>query len=220
MTTQPRSRRLSPGDRRRQLLDVARQLVDERPLEEVTVEETARRASVSPGLVFHYFGTGQGFRRAVADKIADELLERIAPDPGRSHVDQLHRALDGIAEYVERHPSVFLAVSRLARGGSFQDLGETYAGILGTLSEWIRSALVDAGVPATPALTVSVDGWLAFAEEVLFSWLTDPRMTRAEIVALCENVFFHTVQVVLGDPAEWDRVAVKLATTPEDALKG
>jgi AcrR family transcriptional regulator len=193
---------------------VARELIDDRPLKEVTIEETARQAGVSAGLVFHYFGTGQGFRRAVAEKIAGELLERVAPDPGHSHMDQLHSALDGIAEYVEGHPSVFLAVSRLSRGGSTQDLGDTYAGVLGTLAEWIRSALTDASVPATPALNAAVGGWLAFVEEVLFGWVTEGQMTRTEVVTLCESVFYHVVQVVVVDPAKWERIAQALAATP------
>lgn len=212
MTPQPR--RLAPSDRRRQLIDVARQLVDEKPLEEVTVEEAARRAGVSAGLVFHYFGTGQAFRRAIAEQIAEELLARLAPDPAHSHVQQLRAALDGIAEYVESHPSVYLAVSRLS-GGSLQDLGDTYQGILGTLSEWITDALADAGVPGTPRVAAGVSGWIAFTEDVLLGWLTERRMTRAEVVSLCESVFIHTVQAVLNDPAEWERVAAALTATPE-----
>lgn len=69
-----RRRRLAPEDRRRQILAIAREILDSKPLEDITVEEAAQRAGVSAGLVFHYFGTQRKFRRALAGEAAQELL--------------------------------------------------------------------------------------------------------------------------------------------------
>jgi AcrR family transcriptional regulator len=207
VTTPPR--RLAPGDRRRQIIDATRDLLDEKQLKEVTVEEAARRAGVSPGLVFHYFGNRRGFRRAIADELSADLLGYLAPDPALSHTEQLRSALEVITSYVEQHPALYLAVTRVSTDN--HDLGEVHAGILGTISEWVRGGLYAAGVPDTPALTAAVSGWIAFTEDVLFGWITGSALKREDIVSLCENACYHLVQVAVGDPARWDEIAARLA---------
>lgn len=209
MTTAPR--RLTPGDRRRQILGTARQLLDVKHLVEITVEEAARCAGVSPGLVFHYFGSQLGFRRALAEVAAQELLGQLEPDPALSHVEQLRGALDRFIRYAERHPRLYVAVTSDAN----EDAREVHQGIIGTISGWMLVALVDAGVPETPALTAAVAGWIAFTEKVVQSWLAEPqRMTRDEIADLCEHTCYHVLQVVLADPGKWLRVEQALAARP------
>jgi AcrR family transcriptional regulator len=214
----PTSRRLAPEDRRRQILDAARQLLDTRQLGDITVEEAAERAGVSPGLLFHYFGTQRKFRRELAEAAARELLAQIEPDPALSPVMQLHVALDTFTAYVAKRPGLYLATTRISGGN--QDLRELRTGILGTFGEWLLAGLLTAGVPDTPAVTATVAGWLAYTEEILLGWLThpEPRMTRQEVVALCESACYHLVQAVVADPVLWREVEQALTWTPERAV--
>jgi AcrR family transcriptional regulator len=205
-------RRLAPGDRRRQILSVARELLDFKPLDDITVEEAAERAGVSPGLVFHYFGTQRKFRRAIAEEVAQELLVQLAPDPARSHVDQLSGALDRFTEYVARRPELFLAVTRAA--GANQDLRDLHAAIRGTMADWLVEALRDVGVDDTPALHATIAGWISYTEEIVLGWLTVPTLTREEVVGLCETACYRLVQVVVGNEERWAQIAVALARTP------
>lgn len=209
MTTSPR--RLAPGDRRRQILDTTRQLLDVKHLVEITVEEAARLAGVSPGLVFHYFGSQIGFRRALAEEAATELLAQLEPDPALSHVRQLRSALDRFVLWAEEHPRLYVAV---ASNGN-PDAREVHEAILGTLSAWIVGIAADMGVPETPALSLVVSGWLAFTETVVQGWLADPGLTRSETAELCENSLYSGLQVVIPDPVEWRRVQAALAAKPE-----
>lgn len=211
MTTAPR--RLAPGDRRRQILDTARQLLDVKHLVEITVDEAARRAGVSPGLVFHYFGSQLGFRRALAEEAAQELLGQLEPDPAFSHVRQLRGALDRFIRYAEWHPRLYVAVTSDAN----HDARDVHQGIIGTVSDWILGILADIGVPVTFTLTTAVSGWIAFTETVVADWLADPRLSREEIADLCENTCYHVLQVVIADPAEWRRVEAALAASPSPA---
>lgn len=208
------SRRLAPEDRRRQILDAARQLLDTRQLEDITVEEAAERAGVSPGLLFHYFGTQRKFRRELAEAAARELLAQIEPDPALSPVRQLHLALDTFTAHVVRRPGLFLASTQISGGN--QDLRELRTGIRGTLGEWLLAGLLSAGVPDTPAVTATVAGWLAYTEEILLGWFTqpEPRMTRQEIVALCESSCYHLVRAAVADPVLWHRVEQALSRAP------
>lgn len=212
------SRRLAPEDRRRQILGAARQLLDTRQLEDITVEEAAERAGVSPGLLFHYFGTQRKFRRELAEVAARELLVQIEPNPALSPVRQLHMALDAFTAHVARRPGLYLATTRIS--GSNQDLRELRTGIRGTFGEWLLAGLLSVGVPDTPAVAATVAGWLAYTEEILLGWLTEPepRMTREEVVVLCESAYYHLVRAAVADPALWLKVKRALTRTPEHTV--
>lgn len=212
MTTS--SRRLAPGDRRRQILDTARRLLDVKHLVEITVDEAARLAGVSPGLVFHYFGSQPGFRRALAEEAARELLAQLEPDPALSHVEQLRRGLEKFIVYAERHPRRCGAVISDAS----HDAREVHQSIVGTVSAWILGIMAGLDVPVTPALQSAVSGWIAFTEKVVDGWLAEPRrMTRGEIAGLCENTCYRVLQIALADPAQWRRVEAALAAEPARA---
>jgi AcrR family transcriptional regulator len=214
------SRRLAPEDRRRQILGAARQLLDTRQLEDITVEEAAERAGVSPGLLFHYFGTQRKFRRELAEAAARELLAQIEPNPALSPAEQLHMALDTFTAHVARRPGLYLATTRISGGN--QDLRELRTGIRGMFGEWLLAGLLSAGVPETPAITATVAGWLAYTEEILLDWLThpepEPRMTRQEIVTLCESACYHLVRVAVADPVLWCEVERAFSRVPERAV--
>lgn len=212
-TTPPRTaspRRLAPGERRRQILDTARQLLDVKHLVEITVEEAARLAGVSPGLVFHYFGTQVGFRRALAEEAARELLGQLAPDPAYSHAEQLRGALDRFAVYAAGHPRLYVAVTSDANA----DAREVHQGIVGTVAGWITGIMADIGVPVTPALTAAVSGWIAFTEKVVAGWLAESGLTREEVVDLCAKTCYHVLQVIVDDPEQWRRVEAALDAKP------
>ena len=209
MTTAPR--RLAPGDRRRQILDTTRQLLDVKHLVEITVEEAARLAGVSPGLVFHYFGSQIGFRRALAEEAAAELLAQLAPDPALSHVQQLRGALDRFIVWAEEHPRLYIAVT----SNGNPDAREVHEAVLDAVSGWILGIAADIGVEVTSAVTLVVSGWIAFTEKVVQGWLADPRPAREEIAGLCESSFYHGLQIVIPDPGEWRRIEVALAATPD-----
>lgn len=209
MTSQPR--RLTPGDRRRQILDTARQLLDVKHLGKITVEEAARLAGVSPGLVFHYFGSQIGFRRALAEEAAQELLGRMRPDPALSHVQQLRGGLDRFLEWAEEHPRLYVAVT----SNGNPDAREVHEAILDTVAGWILGIAADIDVKLTSKVELAVSGWIAFTEKVVQEWLAEPRLGRDEIVSLCERSFYMGIQIGLSDSGEWDRVEEALNVTPE-----
>jgi AcrR family transcriptional regulator len=206
-------RRLAPEDRRRQILATAMEILDSKPLEDITVEEAAQRSGVSAGLVFHYFSTQRKFRRALAEEAAQELLAQLAPDPTRSHAEQLHNALDRFTISVAKRPGLYFAITRVAGGN--QDLRDLHAGIRTTMGEWLVEALRDVGVPATNKLSATVAGWLAYSEEVVLGWLIQQEMTREEVVSLCETACYRLVQAVVADPVCWGQVEKALTKTPE-----
>src|SRR5689334_18483272 len=89
--------RLSPEQRREQLLDLGVQLIADRQIEELSVDLLAEQAGVSRGLLYHYFGGLRGFLHAVLRRMADELFEATAPV---DHPDVVHRLRVSLQNYI------------------------------------------------------------------------------------------------------------------------
>jgi AcrR family transcriptional regulator len=189
--------RLPPGDRRQQILGAAKTMLETRSIEDVSVEAVAAEIGVSPGLLFHYFGTQRKFRRAVVQAAARELLTQMEPDRSLSPAAQLHGALDMFTAVVERSPRLYLAVVR-----ADSELSGLHRNVRTILAVWLLRGLADAGVPVTAAVTICVSGWLAFTEDALVTWIGDAGgMTREELVALCERACYRLLEEVIADPA-------------------
>ena len=76
----PTGKRLPAAERRRQLIGIGLQLLTERPLGEITVEEVSRRAGISRGLLFNYFPTRRDYHLAII-RAAMRRMSRIAEPP-------------------------------------------------------------------------------------------------------------------------------------------
>ena len=68
-------RRLSPDDRRAELLALGAEVFGQRPYDEVRIDEIAERAGVSRALMYHYFPDKRAFFAAVVKGQADQLFE-------------------------------------------------------------------------------------------------------------------------------------------------
>ncbi|HWG28526.1 TetR/AcrR family transcriptional regulator [Actinospica sp.] len=215
VTARAASRRLAPSERRRQILDTARELLDTETIDEISVEAVAKHVGVSPGLLFHYFGSQRRFRHAVLQAAARELLKQVAPDPALSPMEQLHMALERFTDYVHRNPSRYLAVVRFASAN--RELRNLHSSLRAVFGEWLIDGLGSAGVPATQPVRASIAGWLAFVEEVLLTWLDDPQMPQEEVVTLCERACYVVIEVAVADPALWSEIQRRVTRRPADS---
>ena len=82
-------RRLSPDDRRSELLALGAEVFGQRPYDEVRIDEIAERAGVSRALMYHYFPDKRAFFAAVVRAEGERLFEatNTAPEPGQSLFD-------------------------------------------------------------------------------------------------------------------------------------
>ena len=87
-------RRLSPDDRRNELLALGAEVFGQRPYDEVRIDEIAERAGVSRALMYHYFPDKRTFFAAVVRAEGDRLFEATStpPDSGQSLFDQVRVA--------------------------------------------------------------------------------------------------------------------------------
>src|SRR5438552_2680868 len=79
--------RMTPEDRRRQLVGIGLRKFVERPVQELSLDEVAAEAGVSRGLLFHYFPTKTDYHRAVVEAAPRRARRALhaRPRPARGH---------------------------------------------------------------------------------------------------------------------------------------
>lgn len=91
MSSLPARRRLSPDDRRSELLTLGAEVFGQRPYDEVRIDEIAERAGVSRALMYHYFPDKRAFFAAVVRAESERLFEATSTpaNDGQSLFDRL-----------------------------------------------------------------------------------------------------------------------------------
>lgn len=176
-------RRLSPDQRRTELLDIGARLFSEHAYTDVRIEEVATLAGVSRGLMYHYFSTKRDFLAAVVQRESDRLLAVTEPDPALSVRDRITAGLDAYLAYIESHAQGVLAVNR---GAASADAG--IRSIVDAELDVQQRRIVEALAPAATErelVALAVRGWIAFVRTVCIDWLVRPAVTRAQLRRLC-----------------------------------
>ncbi|WP_040164169.1 TetR/AcrR family transcriptional regulator [Microbacterium gorillae] len=180
------TRRLSPEERRAQLVRIGVDFLAERPLDELTIDALASAAGVSRALVFHYFDSRPGMHAVIVTTARDALLRATEPDatlPPRERVrDVLHR----FVHFVREHEGTFYS---LVRGVASADTAVrgVVADTRAANAQRLADVYLELGEVDTPLLQVALRSWVAFAEEALVELVIDTDTRAAEIVAFLER---------------------------------
>lgn len=180
--TSPRTR-LSPDQRRTQLLDLGVRLLGTRSIEELSIDVLAEEAGISRGLMYHYFGGKQGFFEAVVQHAADDLYARTAPPDDGEPLERLLASITGYVDYVVANQPGYRSLVKAA-SGSNGALREIYETTFRALAD--RFFTTDTGtydLPDTPAVRLLVHAWQAMAEDLVLTWCDTPAgLSRDDLV--------------------------------------
>ena len=184
MTATTRTR-LAPDERREQLLELGLRLFAGSSIEDISIDRLCEEGGVSRGLLYHYFGSKQGFHEAVIQRAADDLIAQTAPPEGDDPIAKLLASLTAYVDYVIANHRGYRSLVLAAAGGN-----EAVRGIY----ERARAAMIDRtfetpGVEAllsdTPATRLVVRGWVAFVENTVLTWCDAPDgVTREELAQI------------------------------------
>ncbi|CCG03044.1 TetR/AcrR family transcriptional regulator [Blastococcus saxobsidens] len=183
-----RSRR-SAGDRRAQLVQIGLELLPTTPVQELTIDEVARRAGISRSLLFHYFATKREYYTAVTRAAADLLMTHILPGHETPSEEQVTGMLDRYVGWVETFRESHLAFVRGAGGGD-PWVSEVYEETRGRLVDVALTALQ---LPDDALRRQLVLAWFAFTEDLVAQWVLEPTMTREELLELLRDVLDRLV---------------------------
>jgi AcrR family transcriptional regulator len=184
----PRLRRTA-GDRRAQLVQIGLELLPTTPVQELTIDEVARRAGISRSLLFHYFATKRDYYTAVTRAAAEFMLEHLLPPPGAAPEEQITGMLDRYVGWVETFRESHLAFVRGAGGGDLW-VAEVYEE---TRERLVEVALSTLQVPDDALRRQLVLAWFAFTEDLVGSWADEPTMTRTDLLELLRDVLDRLV---------------------------
>jgi len=177
--------RLSPDQRRGQLLDLGVRLLATRSLDELSIDLLAEEAGISRGLLYHYFGNKTAFHEAVVRHAADDLIAQTAPPPGGEPLDRLLASVTAYVDYVLANFEGYVSLVRGAAGGN-DALRAIYDEVRDVLND--RIFLEDAQgevIEDNSHNRLVVRGWSAMAEELVIRWHADPgEITRDELLAI------------------------------------
>jgi AcrR family transcriptional regulator len=169
----PRTR-LSPRERRTQLLDLGVSLLATRTLDELTIELLAEEAGISRGLLYHYFGSKHAFHAAVVRRAVDDLVAQTAPPPGGDPLQRLQASMTAYVDYVTSNYEGYVSIVKAAQGGN-ETLRRLYEEARSALTERIFTEDAQGEIVAdTPATRLAVRGWAAMVEELVLTWAADP----------------------------------------------
>lgn len=110
--------RLSPDERREQLVSLGVKMLRDRTLEDISIGEIARQAGISRGLLFHYFASKQDFQRAIVRRANEELLARTMPDRSLDLFSMLRDAVERYIDYVSENRISYQGLLRGPASGS------------------------------------------------------------------------------------------------------
>lgn len=161
--------RLATDERRAQLLALGRRLFNERPYDELSIDDIASAAGISKGLLYHYFSSKRVFYVETVRAASEEMLSLTRPPSDLPPPDRLRHGLDAYLDYVEQNARAFLT---LMRGGVGND--EEVAAVVEKTRRTLVKRIAEHGLglkKLRPVVRVALRGWLGFVEAASLDWL-------------------------------------------------
>ncbi|MGV0795058.1 TetR/AcrR family transcriptional regulator [Mycolicibacterium sp. XJ1819] len=199
-------RRLSPDDRRNELLALGAEVFGQRPYDEVRIDEIAERAGVSRALMYHYFPDKRAFFAAVVRAEGERLFAatNTPPEPGQSLFDQVRAGVLAYLRYDEEHPhgawAAYVGMGRfdpVLRGIEDMDNDRQANRIIARIHEAVGGDLDD---KVERDLRITVYGWLAFTFEMCRQRLLDPSVDAGNVADTCAHALLDAIGRVAGIP--------------------
>ena len=191
--SQTSSARLQPEERRTQILDAARRVLEADPHRELSVELVAAEAGVSPALLFHYFGSKKKFQYAVIEAAAAEVMLRTAPDLSLPPAEQLRSGIRAFVQAVLEAPQLYRATLLMSAAGD-PAVRALHSELRQVFSQWVINAVAQRGITVTPTVELACHGWQGYVEQTLLTWIDNPTVSPTELEDLCER----SLDAILG----------------------
>ncbi|MFY2859041.1 TetR/AcrR family transcriptional regulator [Mycobacterium sp. THU-M104] len=213
-------RRLSPEDRRAELLALGAEVFGQRPYDEVRIDEIAERAGVSRALMYHYFPDKRAFFAAVVQDETDRLYEvtNALRPAGLTMFEEIKAGVLAYMDYQHHHPQsawaayvglgrsdpVLVGVSDEAKNRQLEHIMSRVAELVGTIpAEKLKTEVEQ-------HLEVIINGWLALTFEICRQRIIDPTTDAEQLADSCAHALLDAIARVPGIP---DELAHLMATS-------
>ncbi|MEO6772650.1 MAG: TetR/AcrR family transcriptional regulator [Kofleriaceae bacterium] len=189
--------RLDNDSRRAQLLLLARKAFSDRSCDEVSIDDLAREAKISKGLLYHYFPTKRDLYVAGLREIADELVERVNAVPTNlPPAERVRAGLDAYLEHISHHARAYVS---LMRGGigSDPEVAAVIEGVRRRLSDrFLDGSPFKPMLAGNPTFETTLQGWIGFVEHATIDWCANPKLTRDELRDLLSQILLAIMTAI------------------------
>ncbi|MGB5810202.1 MAG: TetR/AcrR family transcriptional regulator [Polyangiales bacterium] len=171
---QPARTRLHVDIRRQQLLELALELFASHAYDDISIDEIARQAGISKGLLYHYFPSKRAFYVAAVTAAAEQLVEETDIDAhgvgDQPNLEGVREILRAFLAYVSRRRKEYVF---LIRGGigSDPEVAEILEGTRQSLVQRMLTRLARFGVKDDLPTRLRLRGWIGFLEGSTLDWL-------------------------------------------------
>ena len=185
--------RLNVDERRAQLLELGKTLFSGRTYDELSIDEIARAAGISKGLLYHYFPSKRDFYIETVRAAAEELMALTEPDGDVEPVDRLVVGLDAYLGFVDQNAAAY---STLLRSGIGAD-AEVSLIVERSRQDFVDRLVTGVGLSTIPAgLRLALRGWIGFVEGASLDWIDHRDLPRETVRDLLVNVLAATIAQV------------------------
>jgi AcrR family transcriptional regulator len=178
-----RRTRLVPEARRRQILDSARGLFEQRGYGAVSMGDVAVAAEVTRGLVHHYFGSKRDLYLDVVREVLSESPTFAPAEPTDSVEDMVRRNAHALLDYLAANRGMLLAIAPSGDLGRDPDVA--------ALADAARESAVDqvivnhlGSLPGPPEARLVIRAFMGLVESASREWLFHERATRPQVETL------------------------------------
>jgi AcrR family transcriptional regulator len=186
------------AERRRKLRAAGRQIWGESGITEVTVRGVCSAAGLIPRYFYEQFPNRDALLFAVADDVRDQLLEALVAagigDPGTLR-DKLRSALTAFLDLICADPHIHrIATSDVT---SVPGLAAHRTHILDMITELVIQYTPDvlgAETPNPAELRRGAVFMVGGINQIIETWLDDPKETAAELAAVCADLCVAVVR--------------------------
>jgi AcrR family transcriptional regulator len=178
--------RLDVDARRAQLLELGIRIFGERPYDSIQIDEIARAAGISKGLLYHYWPSKREFYVAAVSEGARQLVEATLRGAATdaAPIERLRAALDAYLGWVEAHASAY---GMLLRSGIGHD-PQIGAIVEQTRARFLDRLIEEVGVPPA-AVRLALRGWIGMVEGASLDWSGRRDVERASLRELLLDAF-------------------------------
>lgn len=157
----------------------------------MSIDEIAREAGISKGLLYHYFPTKRDFYVATIEEAARRLVALTAGEGADTPDGRLRVGVDAYLDYVERHAEAYVALLRSGVG-----FDHAVAEIVDRTRTAMCERILDALPPEAraPLVRAALRGWLGFVEAMSLDWLVRPSISRDALRDFVVLVLFDALR--------------------------
>ena len=197
MSTPPRFQRLSAAERRDQILDAADALFAERGYDAVLVEDIAKSAGVTRGLVHHYFGGRKEVYLALLERLGAGREEALRPPVGRTARARVADSVSRWLDWTEANRTIYLGTIAPGEDIADPDVRRVVAELVHRAVAQVAAFHADIAEDS-PRLRYALECWTGLNRAATRRWLRG-EATREATHELLASTLEHVLRT-FGSP--------------------